>query len=606
MKSSIIISPVSDNDESRASCASCGQVLDVTQFAPFSRVICPSCNTEIRVKTQFGPYTLLRRHAIGGMSMVFVARDAMLDREVALKILSEEFSQDQKRISAFENEARITASISHPHVVKVYKTGIAFGRFYIAMELVPGGHFEKQITERKIIPEKEALALATQVASGLRAAHNAGLIHRDIKPGNILLDSEGNAKIVDFGLALVTKDGVAKAEELWATPYYVPPETIEGKAEDYRSDIYAFGATFYHALCGVPPCTEQSMDTNALREAKLRILPLSEQNPLLTDETINVIENSMAYKPESRFNSYDELLEALGIALQSAARNLKTPETLEHAKQAQVSRRRSQGMQNALIGSGLLCLLATIIGSIWYVMKPSEPEPRIITQASPIKKPEKPIPNLENKGLDIAANFQLARREFDQKKYASAEKTFVTIFQNQQTQEPTKTLCGIEALNCLYLTSQYAEIPNLLEQLQNKSATPDIKKIFLALSEHPPIATNALKDIQPAYLPALHFAIGIKEWEQGLLDSAVKHFQLIQADDPLLKNYPSLAKEYLSDYLLIQKNKPTQLPDSPAACQEAARKIEELLSSLQSKGRSKFILREWLLLLKRHEKSLSQ
>ena len=117
-------------------------------MAPFTNVVCPECGEETRVKREFGPYTLVRRHAVGGMSMVFVAHDHTLDREVALKILSEEFSADERRIAAFEEEARITASFSHPNVVRVLTTGRAFDRFYIAMEMVPGGHFEHQIRER--------------------------------------------------------------------------------------------------------------------------------------------------------------------------------------------------------------------------------------------------------------------------------------------------------------------------------------------------------------------------------------------------------------------------------------------------------------------------
>ena len=178
--------------------------MDVSAVAPFSNVECPNCGKHTRVKREFGPYTLVRRHAVGGMSMVFVAHDNTLDREVALKILSEDFSADERRIAAFEEEARITASFSHPNVVRVLTTGRAFGRFYIAMEFVPGGHFEHQIRERGKIPELEMLPLAIEVAQGLKAAHAAGLIHRDVKPGNILLDAEGHAKLVDFGLALVT------------------------------------------------------------------------------------------------------------------------------------------------------------------------------------------------------------------------------------------------------------------------------------------------------------------------------------------------------------------------------------------------------------------
>src|ERR1035437_5275050 len=154
-----------------AYCHACGSPMDVSAVSPFSNVECPLCKKHTRVKREFGPYTLTKRLAIGGMSLVFVGHDNALDREVAVKILNEEFSADEKRIAAFEEEARITALISHPNVVRVYTTGRAFGRYYIAMELVAGGHLETQIHERGMVPEAEALALAIEVAEGLKAAH---------------------------------------------------------------------------------------------------------------------------------------------------------------------------------------------------------------------------------------------------------------------------------------------------------------------------------------------------------------------------------------------------------------------------------------------------
>ncbi|HVJ45192.1 MAG TPA: serine/threonine-protein kinase, partial [Luteolibacter sp.] len=302
-------------DETITNCESCGNAMDVSAVAPFSNVECPTCGEKNRVKTQFGHYTLKRRLAEGGMSLVFVAIDDTLGREVALKILNEDYSADERRIAAFEEEARITASFSHPNVVRVFTTGRAFGRFYIAMELVPGGHFEHQIRERGRIPEIEILPFAVQVAEGLEAARAAGLIHRDVKPGNILLDSQGSAKIVDFGLALITKDGSAKAHEIWATPYYVPPETIEGHAEDFRSDLYAFGATLYHALAGKPPCDEESMKTDVLREAKKHIKALRFAAPDISDDTCAIIDRAMAYDPKARYGSYEEMIKQLKSAL---------------------------------------------------------------------------------------------------------------------------------------------------------------------------------------------------------------------------------------------------------------------------------------------------
>ena len=343
---------MSESGATIAYCHSCGAAMDVTAVAPFSNVECPKCGKHTRVKREFGPYTLMSRHAIGGMSMVFRAHDNTLDREVALKILSEEFSADSRRIAAFEQEARLTASFSHPNVVRVLTTGRAFDRFYIAMEFVPGGHFEQQIRERGRIPEVEMLPIAIEVAQGLKAAHAAGLIHRDVKPGNILLDGDGHAKLVDFGLALVTQGGKARATEMWATPYYVPPETVEGESEDFRSDMYAFGATVYHALAGKPPCGEESMATDVLRQAKKKIVPLGTAAPHVSAETCRIVERAMAYSPKDRYHSYDELLANLGSAL----RHLKSGggESSGNVTKRRLRQKRQEKLTIAAIAAGVL------------------------------------------------------------------------------------------------------------------------------------------------------------------------------------------------------------------------------------------------------------
>src|SRR6478735_2534813 len=370
--------PMSDASETIAYCNSCSNPMDVSAVGPFTNVECPSCGEQTRVKREFGPYTLVRRHAVGGMSMVFVALDNTLNREVALKILSEEYSADSRRITAFEEEARITASFSHPHVVRVLRTGKAFGRFYIAMELVPGGHFEHQITERGKIPEAEMLPLAIQVAQGLKAAHAAGLIHRDVKPGNILLDAEGHAKLVDFGLALVTQGGKAQAAEIWATPYYVPPETIEGHPEDFRSDIYAFGATLYHALAGVPSCGEETMSTDILREAKKKVVPLGVADPTLSSGICEIVERAMAYNPKDRFASYDEMISLLERALKHVA----SGDAGATESSGSAARRRAKKKQAEIItlaAAGLVILVA-VSGGVWWV-----------THKEPAKELKKPL-----------------------------------------------------------------------------------------------------------------------------------------------------------------------------------------------------------------------
>ncbi|MEO1844499.1 MAG: serine/threonine-protein kinase, partial [Akkermansiaceae bacterium] len=298
-----------------ATCPNCEGEMDVTEVGPYTRVRCPGCGDEVRVKTEMGSYRLVRRVAFGGMSVVFVARDPTLDREIAVKVLSEEYSADEKREKQFEREAKLTATVSHPNVVRVFTVGRAFDRFFIAMELVSGQSLEERMSVHGALPEADVISLALQVVDGLRAAQGAGLIHRDIKPGNILIDDSETAKIVDFGLSLLTEGGTVRAaEDVWATPYYVAPEALDHADEDHRSDIYALGATLYHALAGVPPIEAKEMSKRILREAKKNVTPLKIVAPWLSSEMVSTVEKAMEHEPARRFESYGKFRVSLETA----------------------------------------------------------------------------------------------------------------------------------------------------------------------------------------------------------------------------------------------------------------------------------------------------
>ncbi|MCP5551239.1 MAG: serine/threonine protein kinase [Akkermansiaceae bacterium] len=229
-------------------CPECGEAIDVSLLAPFAKVECPHCAKAVRVRTRLGNFQIVQLLGEGGMSQVFLAEDLALNRQVALKILHQDLSRDAALMALFEREAKLTASINHPNVVKVYSVGSDQDYFYIAMELVDYISLEQAIVENGMMPEREVLDIAHDVTSGLRAAFDSGLIHRDIKPGNILLTRSGSAKLVDFGLAL-QHGGSDEVEDLWATPFYVPPEKLDGEADDFHEDIYS-GRDLFHALAG--------------------------------------------------------------------------------------------------------------------------------------------------------------------------------------------------------------------------------------------------------------------------------------------------------------------------------------------------------------------
>lgn len=578
-------------------CPGCGVPMNVSEHAPFTNVICPNCGESTRVKCEFGPYTLVRRHAAGGMSMVFAAHDRTLDREVALKILSEDYSADETRIEAFEREARITASFSHPNVVRVFTTGRVFGRFYIAMEMVSGGHFENQIRERGKIPEREILPLAIEVARGLKAAMAAGLIHRDVKPGNILLDAAGHAKLVDFGLALVTQGGKARATEIWATPYYVPPETVEGHMEDFRSDIYAFGSTLYHALSGKPPCGEETMSTNLLREAKKKVLPLGAVEATITKATCRVVDRAMAYDQAGRFSSYDELIHALSKSLEDLISGRVHVPTEE-------PRQRPRWMMP--VAASVVVSAASI--AAWVATRPA-PEPLTITTKREI--PSTTAPDGVVHAAEISRSYCAAREAAGAGNFQTAEREFGALHDNPRVQEPTRSWAGVESLLSAYLdaraedaVNRAAKVGKHLETLPptHPLSDPRWQDLLDGLDDLGPLAAPETQS--PASTLAAAMIAGLKDWDQGLLDHAAACFKTAAAvklppEEEWASFYQKIAGDYLHDHRILAGGLFTEEPADRAGCEEAIARLDETLAALKTRGRARFNVRAWQLDLKR-------
>jgi cell division septation protein DedD len=291
-------------------CPECGKTVDVSGLPPYSKIECPHCAALIRVRSTMGQYEIVGVLGEGGMSQVFRAVDRTLGREVALKILHQSLSRDAALTAMFEREAKLTASIVHPNVVKVFSVGQDQGYFYIAMELLRATSLELLIANKGALSESEVLGIALEVARGLKAAYEEKLIHRDIKPGNMLVTGEGTTKLVDFGLAL-QQGGEDISEDLWATPFYVPPEKLDGASDTFLGDIYSLGATIYHALAGKPPFDANTPSLEELKEIKRQPVDLKAVAPGLSKPTVKLVERMMAYRPEDRVQSYDELIEAV-------------------------------------------------------------------------------------------------------------------------------------------------------------------------------------------------------------------------------------------------------------------------------------------------------
>jgi hypothetical protein len=288
-------------------CPACGTAIDTTDAEPLARVACPNCGEKTRAERTFDHFVLLEALGVGGMGTVYKARDTLLDRFVALKLLRRNLSGESDHASRLQQEARVAASINHPNVIQVFSSGTAHGQFYVVMELVDRGSLDDLIEQRNRLPEGQVLESGIQVAKGLRAAHRQGLIHRDVKPANILFIDEQIAKISDFGLASAAAERT-KRDEIWGTPYYVAPERLNNGPEDFRTDIYGLGATLFHAVAGKAPIEGNTNSAALLLDLKNHPLDLRAIAPDVSQATATVLERMIAPDPAQRFSSYDELV----------------------------------------------------------------------------------------------------------------------------------------------------------------------------------------------------------------------------------------------------------------------------------------------------------
>lgn len=292
-------------------CPGCGTTVDTTEAEPLARIACPGCGKKVRVERTFDHFVVVETLGVGGMGTVYKARDMQLDRFVALKLLRRDLGGEEDHKTRLQEEARIAAAVNHPYVVQVFDSGTDHGQFYVVMELVDHGSLDDLMALQPRLPEKRVLEIGIQVARGLRAAHRRGLIHRDVKPANILFVDEHAAKIGDFGLASTATQRWGIGGVVWGTPEYVAPERLNNDPEDFRSDIYSLGATLFHAIAGKPPIEASTNSSTALLELKQQPLDLQATAPDVSAATAEVLQRMIAADPAQRFSSYDDLVAEL-------------------------------------------------------------------------------------------------------------------------------------------------------------------------------------------------------------------------------------------------------------------------------------------------------
>ena len=259
-----------------------------------------------------GRYELLELIGKGGMSSVYKAHDRLLDRQIAVKILHPHFTEDEEYVERFRREARAVAQLSHPNIVTVIDRGEDERRQYIVFEYVEGENLKQLLERTGPMPVRDALLLALQMARALAFAHGRGLIHRDVKPQNVLLNADGQAKMTDFGIARsIDVQGVTITGTVLGTSEYIAPEQARGERVDAQTDVYSLGVVLYELLVGGVPYEGETFVTVALKHVNEPVPPVLERRPDVPPRVALAVERAMAKSPDERFSSMEELVDEL-------------------------------------------------------------------------------------------------------------------------------------------------------------------------------------------------------------------------------------------------------------------------------------------------------
>ena len=564
---------MADNTEVlQQNCPACGTPVDVADAEPLALIACPSCGEKLRVARTFDHFTVVETLGVGGMGAVYKARDLRLERFVALKLLQKELSADPAEAARLEQEARATAAVNHPNVVQVYSSGTAHRQIYLVMELVDHGSLEDLMAQHGRLEEAQVLQAGIQVAKGLLAAQTKGLIHRDVKPANILFADADTAKIGDFGLAVAAGQRAEAQNEIWGTPYYVAPERLNNEPEDFRSDIYSLGATLFHALAGRPPIEGESTSAAELRQLKSQPPDLRTAAPNVSRPTARVINKMLAPDPAHRFASYEQLIGQLQRA-----------SALLAATGGASSRWRKFGIAAAVVA--LLVLGA-------YALKRGQTSS---SDAAPNTAPNRENTAAFEKRLDDA------RRQMVEGKYEAATATLTRLRGDAAEQQPLANWVQLHiGLNAL-LQGKVAAAREAFQQLERAgmfstaAADAPLARFFVdtgsKLAAAGPMRPDVAAGTAQKGLDALAlFLFAIKNWQLAAFDDAAaiaEKFLAIEPPPPFdwVADYKIVARRLLDDHRIYRQV--NELPRNPATAAELRETVDKLRAfekQLQMRG----------------------
>ena len=425
-------------------CPKCGARLEF-DTAVDEQVLCSNCQALLSLpgKTRpsdrvdpligqtLGELEIVELLGRGGMGAVYKARQPSLDRFVAVKVLPRAFSHDASFIERFSREARDAAAVLHANIIQVYAVGQDRGHEYIAMELVDGENLADVVRREGPLSPERVLAIMKQVVSALAEAHEAGIIHRDVKPSNILLTAKGQAKVADFGLAKRpgTDASVTLTGARLGTPLYFPPEMARGKPADARSDLYSLGATFYHLLAGRPPFEGQSTAELVLQHAEARVPPLAEAAPGAPRDLCRAVHRLLRKNPSERYQSAMDLLQALErvgghLAVSQFEPTQTMPETTHRsiADRHDAKQRRRLTVLAAVIG-GVAIMALAVVAVVVLSRRAAEPDEQAVTPktpATPIRPATHEAPKDDGAERNAQIVFNNAQTCVDRRDWAKA------------------------------------------------------------------------------------------------------------------------------------------------------------------------------------------
>jgi eukaryotic-like serine/threonine-protein kinase len=316
-----------------------------------------------------GRYRIIRRLGSGGMADVYCAEDTQLGREVALKLLYRRFAEDEEFVERFRREASSAAGLQHPNVVQVFDRGEWDGTYYIAMEFLTGRNLKQVVRDHGPLEPALAVDLTIQILKAARFAHRRGIVHRDIKPHNVIVDDEGRAKVTDFGIARAGASDMTETGSIMGTAQYLSPEQAQGHPVDARADLYSIGIVLYELLTGAPPFDAESPVTIALKQVSEEPVPAMQRNPAVSPALDAVVMRALRKDPAARFQNADEFIAALESAM--AGGYVETVAVAEDPVAALEEEDRRNLGRIAVIALVVLALAALAIGA-WLLLTPDK------------------------------------------------------------------------------------------------------------------------------------------------------------------------------------------------------------------------------------------